>query len=105
MLSGLTVLDLGCGTGRDCYVAAQLVGESGLVIGLDMTDQQLECARQYESWHKERFGYAVKNTDFRTALIEDLASALVADDSIDVVMSNCVLNLAPDKEPILREIR
>ncbi|MFE0760282.1 methyltransferase domain-containing protein [Streptomyces smyrnaeus] len=101
-LDGLTVLDLGCGTGRDAYVLAQLVGARGQVIGVDMTEEQLAVARRHQGWHTERFGYA--NTDFRHGYIEDLAAAGVRDASVDLVVSNCVLNLSPDKPRVLSEI-
>lgn len=103
-LEGCTVLDLGCGTGRDVYLAAQLVGESGRVIGLDMTDEQLAVARKYEEAHRQRFGYARSNVDFRQGYMEDLAGAGIEPNSVDVVISNCVLNLAPDKERVFAEI-
>ena len=103
-LDGCTVLDLGCGSGRDCYVLSRLVGESGSVIGIDMTDEQLDVARRHKRWHAEKYGYAQSNVDFLQGYIEDLASAGVADNSIDVVVSNCVINLSPDKEAVLAEI-
>lgn len=101
-LEGMTVLDLGSGSGRDCYVLAQLVGASGRVIGLDMTEEQLAVARATQAWHAEQFGYA--NTDFRQGYIEDLAGAGIADASVDLVISNCVLNLSPDKPRVFAEI-
>jgi SAM-dependent methyltransferase len=101
-LDGATVLDLGCGSGRDCYVLGKLVGPRGRVIGLDMTDEQLAVARRHQHFHAERFGFA--NTDFRQGYIEDLAGAGIADASIDVVVSNCVINLSPDKPQVFREI-
>lgn len=101
-LEGATVLDLGCGSGRDVYLLAQLVGPTGKVIGIDMTPAQLEIARRHQAWHAERFGFA--NTHFVEGFIEDLASAGIADESVDVVVSNCVLNLSPDKPRVLREI-
>lgn len=104
-LEGCTVLDLGCGTGRDVYLAAQLVGESGRVIGLDMTAEQLEVARRHEDAHRRRFGYAKSNVEFRQGYLEDLAGAGIEPGSVDVVISNCVLNLAPDKERVFAEIR
>lgn len=103
-LEGCTVLDLGCGTGRDVYLAAQLVGEKGRVIGLDMTAEQLEVARRYEDEHRARFGYRASNVDFRQGYMEDLAGAGIEPNSVDVVISNCVLNLAPDKERVFAEI-
>ena len=103
-LDGVTVLDLGCGSGRDCYALSRLVGPQGFVIGVDMTDEQLAVARRHESWHAEKFGYAMSNTEFRQGYIEDLAAAGIADASVDLVVSNCVLNLSPDKLRVFREI-
>lgn len=103
-VEGATVLDLGCGTGRDCYLLSRLVGPQGRVIGLDMTEGQLEIARRHQHYHAERFGHEAPNTSFVTGYIEDLAGAGIADGSVDVVVSNCVLNLSPDKERVFREI-
>lgn len=103
-LEGCTVLDLGCGTGRDCYLLSRLVGESGKVIGVDMTEEQLEVAKRHCDWHAERYGYAQSNVEFVQGYIEDLSSAGIADNSIDVVVSNCVVNLSPDKQKVLSEI-
>lgn len=102
-LQGATVLDLGCGTGRDVYVIAQLVGEKGHVHGLDMTEAQLQVARATEAWHADRFRFAKPNTSFHQGFIEDLSA--FADASVDVVVSNCVVNLSPFKEQVLREVR
>lgn len=101
-LQGKTVLDLGCGSGRDCYLLAQLVGASGRVIGVDMTVEQLDVAVRYQSWHAEQFGYA--NVEFLHGQIEDLHTVGIADNSIDVVVSNCVINLSPNKQKVLAEI-
>ena len=103
-LEGRTVLDLGCGTGRDCYVLSRLVGAHGRVIGVDMTPEQLEVARRHRDWHAQRYGYAAPNVDFREGFIEDLAGVGIADASIDVVVSNCVLNLSPEKPRVFAEI-
>jgi arsenite methyltransferase len=126
---GETVLDLGSGTGKICFIAAQVVGASGKVIGVDMTDEMLEVARRNAPVVAERLGYA--NTEFRKGRIQDLAldlelldrqlkdspitnaasflaadelaeelrvkHPLIASDSIDVVVSNCVLNLVEPK--------
>lgn len=102
-LSGATVVDLGSGTGFDVYVAAQLVGPDGTVIGVDMTEEQLAVARKHEAWHMEQFGFERSNVRHVHGLIEDLAAAGIADDSVDVVISNCVINLAPDKRAVLAE--
>lgn len=101
-LDGATVLDLGCGSGRDCYLLSRLVGAQGRVIGVDMTGEQLAVARRHLGHHAEKFGYA--NVEFRHGYIEDLAAAGIADDSVDAVVSNCVLNLSPDKARVFREI-
>lgn len=99
-----TVLDLGCGTGRDAYVLSQIVGPAGNVIGIDMTGEQLAVADQYKGWHMERFGYDRANVNFVRGYIEDLAGACIPDASVDIVISNCVINLSPDKEAVFAEI-
>lgn len=103
-LHGATVLDLGCGTGRDVYIASKLVGPDGLVVGLDMTEEQLAVARDATVPQMRRFGFARANVDFRHGFIEDLKQAGVQDNTVDVVISNCVINLSPDKERVFREI-
>lgn len=126
---GETVLDLGSGTGKICFIASQVVGESGKVIGVDMTDDMLEVARRNQPTVAERVGY--DNVEFRKGRIQDLAldlevlearlkenpvsdangyleaeelaeelkvkQPLVENDSVDVVVSNCVLNLVSKK--------
>jgi SAM-dependent methyltransferase len=104
LLEGCTVLDLGCGAGRDAFVASQLVGPGGRVIGIDMTEEQLDVAHRNLDSQIERFGYARANVDFRHGFIEDLRAAGVADGSVDVVISNCVLNLSPEKRAVFAEI-
>jgi arsenite methyltransferase len=103
-LEGCAVLDLGCGSGRDAYLLSQMVGEAGSVTGIDMTDQQLSIANQYLGWHMDKFGYIKPNTRFVKGYIEDLSLAGIEDNSIDVVTSNCVINLSPDKEAVFSEI-
>jgi SAM-dependent methyltransferase len=103
-LEGCTVLDLGCGSGRDCYLLSRLVGEQGRVIGVDMTPEQLELARAHREWHAARYGHARSNVEFIEGCIEDLAALGIADRSIDVVVSNCVINLSPEKPRVLREV-
>jgi SAM-dependent methyltransferase len=104
LLRGMTVLDLGCGTGRDVYVASRMVGESGHVIGVDMTTEQIEIAMKYQEEQRERFGYDRSNVTFKQGYIEDLKSLGIEDNSVDVVISNCVINLSPNKEQVFREI-
>ena len=103
-LEGMTVLDLGCGSGRDAYLLSRLVGESGRVIGVDMTAEQLDVARQHQQWHVERYSHARSNVEFIEGYIEDLAGCGIGDASVDVVVSNCVLNLSPEKGRVFSEI-
>ena len=104
LLSGITVLDLGCGTGRDVYIASKLVGESGSVIGVDMTTEQIEIAIKYQEQQRRRFGFETSNVKFMQGYIEDLKSLGIEDNSVDVVISNCVINLSADKEKVFGEI-
>ena len=92
---GDTVLDLGSGAGFDCFLAAKRTGETGRVIGVDMTPEMLAKARA----NAEKGGYT--NVEFREGEIEKLP---VEDNSVDVVISNCVINLSPDKEAVFSEI-
>ncbi|MDZ4199128.1 MAG: arsenite methyltransferase [Kiritimatiellia bacterium] len=91
---GEVVLDLGAGGGFDCFLAARQVGPRGKVIGVDMTPEMVSKAR--ENARKGKF----KNVEFRLGEIEHLP---VADSSVDVILSNCVINLSPDKEQVYRE--
>ena len=104
LLDGKTVLDLGCGTGRDVYIASMLVGQNGHVIGVDMTTEQIETAIKYQEEQRERFGFDKTNTRFFQGYIEDLKSLGIEDNSVDVVISNCVINLSSDKEKVFKEI-
>ena len=91
---GEVVVDLGAGGGIDCFLAAQEVGEAGFVIGVDMTPEMLLKARD----NARKGGYA--NVSFRLGEIEHLP---VADETADVVISNCVVNLSPDKQQVMNE--
>ena len=102
LLEGCRVLDLGCGSGRDAYALAQLVGERGEVIGVDMTPEQLEIAERHRTFHAERFGFA--NVTFREGYIEQLDDLELEPASFDVIVSNCVVNLSPDKDAVLRGV-
>ena len=104
LLEGMTVLDLGCGTGRDIYIASKLVGASGHAIGVDMTPEQLQTAMKYQDEQRERFGFKTSNVTFLQGYIEDLKSLGIEDESVDVVISNCVINLSPAKEQVFKEI-
>jgi SAM-dependent methyltransferase len=103
-LDGKVVLDLGCGSGRDVYLASKLVGPKGHVIGVDMTDEQLEVANRNLDKQMEKFGFDEPNVDFRKGYIEDLKALGIKDNSVDVVISNCVINLSPDKRTVYEEI-
>lgn len=96
-IDGATVLDLGCGAGRDVYLLSKLVGEGGRVIGVDMTAEQLAVARRHQAFHAGAFGHACSNVEFLEGDLSDLAALGVADGSVDVIVSNCVLNLVADK--------
>jgi SAM-dependent methyltransferase len=91
---GETILDLGSGAGFDCFLAADKVGKNGRVIGIDMTPEMVEKAR--ENAEKGKYG----NVEFRLGEIENLPAA---DSSVDIIISNCVINLAPDKNNVFRE--
>lgn len=92
--AGETVLDLGSGAGLDCFLAARQVGPMGHVIGLDMTDSMLELAR------RNRVKVGLENVEFRKGQIEQMP---IADASVDVIISNCVINLSADKDAVFRE--
>ncbi len=98
---GETVLDIGSGGGIDCFEAARLVGPSGRVIGVDMTDEMLAMARRNAPLVAANLGYTAPNTEFRKGHAEALPAA---DGSVDLVISNCVINLAPDKAGVFREM-
>lgn len=91
---GEVVLDLGSGTGGDALISARRVGEKGKVYGLDMTDEMLEQARQNAS------AAGVGNVDFLKGYLEEIP---LDDDTVDIALSNCVINLAADKQVVLRE--
>lgn len=103
-LAGATVLDLGCGTGRDAFILSKLVGEHGRVIGVDMTPEQLDVAKRHLDSHAQKFGYASSNVELKLGYIEDLAACGIEDESIDIVVSNCVVNLSPFKDLVMSEI-
>jgi ubiquinone/menaquinone biosynthesis C-methylase UbiE len=102
-LVGLRVLDLGCGTGRDCYVMSKLVGQDGFVHGMDMTENQIAVAKRHVAAQTDAFGYSKPNVSFVYDYIENLRKHFEKE-SLDLVTSNCVINLADDKEAILRQV-
>lgn len=104
LLAGRRVLDLGCGSGRDVYALAQLVGPDGDVVGVDMTPEQLATARTHVDWHMDKFGHTKRNVRFLQGFIEDLPSLGLEPESFDVIISNCVVNLSIDKPAVLRGV-
>ncbi|NXV96920.1 AS3MT methyltransferase, partial [Calonectris borealis] len=126
-LASCRILDLGSGSGRDCYLLSQLVGERGHVTGIDMTEgqvrrgagasphppsisppsfpssSQVEVAKKHIAYHMDKFGYRKPNVEFLQGYMEKLGDAGLADESYDIVISNCVINLVPDKRAVLRE--
>ena len=97
---GESVLDLGSGAGMECFIAARLVGPKGRVIGIDMTDDMLRFAAEARRGVVERLGY--DNVTFQKGILEALP---LADESVDAVISNCVINLSPEKLKVFAEIR
>lgn len=99
--TGETVLDIGSGGGIDCFEASRLVGPTGHIIGIDMTDTMLEIARKHASVVATNLGYLASNVEFRKGLADAMP---VEDGTIDLIISNCVINLAPDKRKVFREM-
>nr|KAG5685311.1 hypothetical protein BaRGS_007963 [Batillaria attramentaria] len=93
-LENCNVLDLGSGSGRDCFALSKLIGPSGHV---------LEIARKYVDYHTKKFGYSQPNVDFVFGYIEKLGDAGIRDNTFDLIISNCVICLCPDKSAVLRE--
>jgi arsenite methyltransferase len=102
LLEGCRVLDLGCGSGRDVYALAQLVGPTGEVIGVDMTEEQLAVGQRHHQFHHDAFGF--DNVRFLHGYIERLDELGLDAGSFDVIVSNCVVNLSPDKDAVLRGV-
>jgi len=98
---GETVLDIGSGGGIDCFEAARRVGPSGRVIGVDMTDEMLAMARRNAPIVMQNLGYPAPNVEFRKGQAENLP---VEDGTVDLIISNCVINLAPNKKKVFREM-
>ncbi|MBR0405084.1 MAG: methyltransferase domain-containing protein [Eggerthellaceae bacterium] len=102
LMEGCTVLDLCCGSGRDTYLAAQLVGQEGKVIGVEPNAKRLAVAEKYFDQEMKQFGYDEPNVELHVGVPEDLS--FVPDASVDIVISNCTFNLSPDKEKYVREV-
>lgn len=98
---GETVLDIGSGGGIDCFEASRLVGPTGRVIGIDMTDTMLEIARKNAVVVATNLGYPASNVEFKKGMADAMP---VAEGTVDLIISNCVINLAPDKRKVFREM-
>ncbi|MEM7179920.1 MAG: methyltransferase domain-containing protein [Spirochaetota bacterium] len=103
-LEGMRVLDIGCGTGKDCYLLSQLVGEEGSVLGIDITDEQLAVAKEHLDYHRNAFGYTKGNVAFQKANIETIDTLDLPENSFDIVVSNCVFNLIEDKQKAFQNV-
>ncbi|CAL1529835.1 unnamed protein product [Lymnaea stagnalis] len=102
-VTGATVLDLGSGSGQDCYVLSKLVGADGSVVGLDMTDEQLAVANKYIDYHTKLYGYSSPNVSFVKGYMEKMEDAGLESNKFDLIVSNCVINLSRDKRAVLKE--
>lgn len=101
-IEGRCVLDLGSGSWRDAYIAAQLVGSTGYVTGIDMTKEQVDIAQRNTAAFVSTVGY--NNIEFVQGYVEKLEEAGIAEDSTDIAISNCVINLCPDKPKVLQGV-
>ena len=82
----MKILDLGSGSGRDCFILSKLVGEKGSVVGVDMTIEQIETARKYVDYHTQKFGYSKSNIEFHQGYIEKLQDLGLPNNSFDIIM-------------------
>ncbi|XP_055250579.1 arsenite methyltransferase-like [Moschus berezovskii] len=103
-LENCWILDLGSGSGRDCYAFSQMVGEKGHVTRIDMTEGQVEISNKYIEYHMEKYGFQAPNVTFIHGYIEKLEESGIKNESYDTVVSNCVINLVPDKQQMLQEV-
>ncbi len=103
-LEDCNIVDLGCGTGLDVYILSQLVGENGYITGIDMTPKQIKIAEEWKEWHKNKFNFTKSNVSFILDYIENLENLDIEENSIDVIVSNCVINLCQDKEKVLKQV-
>ena len=103
VLENQTMLDLGCGSGRDVYILSKLAGQSGFIHGIDMTQNQISVAKKYQKEQTKRFEYDKVNTNFIHDYIENIDKHF-SNNSIDIVTSNCVINLLEDKQDILKKV-
>lgn len=104
LLQNTKILDLGSGSGRDAYLLSRLVGAKGSVVGIDMTDEQLDVAKKHVDFHTKAYGYTTPNISFKKGFIESLDDLGFGENQFDLIVSNCVLNLSVDKEAVLRGV-
>lgn len=100
-VSSLNVLDLGSGAGKDCFILSKLCGENGSVVGIDMTDDAIDFSKKYIDYHMHQFEYEEPNVSFYQG---DICDIPLEDESIDLITSNCVVNLTDDKRKVLSEV-
>ncbi|KAK9834412.1 hypothetical protein WJX74_001291 [Apatococcus lobatus] len=102
-IDGLKILDLGCGCGRDAYLACALVGPQGFVTGIDLLPEQVQVAEEHADSFCQRLRYPRSHLRFMVGSIEDLKSAKIEDGSQDILISNCVINLSFNKQKVFDE--
>lgn len=102
LLEGLKILDLGSGAGRDVYLLSALVGETGKVVGVDMTAEQLKIANKHKDHHSQSFNHKTSNVEFIEGYLEKLEQLGLEENSFDIIVSNCVLNLSTNKLAVLK---
>tara|TARA_Y100000741_G_scaffold34221_1_gene24172 strand:+ start:354 stop:1397 length:1044 start_codon:yes stop_codon:yes gene_type:complete len=103
-IDNLRILDLGSGSGQDCYIVSALVGENGYVVGVDMTDEQLDVSNKYIDEYTKLLNYKKPNMEFKKGYIECLDKLNISPSSIDIVISNCVVNLSPKKDKVIEGV-
>ena len=102
-IEGSHILDLGSGSGRDSFILASLAGKKGRVVGVDMTKEQIEIAQKHKKYHEELFDLEDKNLKFVHGKIENILDTSLQLNSFDLIVSNCVINLVPNKEKVLKD--
>ncbi|XP_062609882.1 arsenite methyltransferase-like [Saccostrea cucullata] len=102
-VEGRKILDLGSGCGRDSFILSKLIGPNGHVTGIDMTKEMIALSSKYIDYHREKFGYKEANIDFVQGYIEKLREAGLKENNYDIIISNGVINLTPDKKAVLKE--
>ncbi|XP_062609883.1 arsenite methyltransferase-like [Saccostrea cucullata] len=102
-VEGRKILDLGSGCGRDSFILSKLIGPNGHVTGIDITEEMVALSNKYIEYHREKFGYKEANTNFIQGYIEKLREAGLKENYYDIIISNGVINLTPDKKAVLKE--